>query len=129
MSVRCQPAYCAATVQPCSRNSQPHRLVHTQQACRPFQAARRPAQLHASRRPRLACSAAADGWWRAGEQHWTFVDSSEQLQQVVDGAPNVVLVGPPLLCTLPWAPLQPCIPSAADPQGCGQLQYCVNCFS
>jgi thioredoxin 1 len=69
-----------------------------QAACRPFQAVRRPAQLHASRRARLACSAAAEGWWRAGEQHWTFVDSAEQLQQVVDGAPNLVLVD----CYTPW---------------------------
>lgn len=66
----------------------------------------RPAQLHAPGRARLACSASADGWWRAGEQHWTFVDSAEQLQQVVDGAPNLVLVGRQPSRPPPWTPLE-----------------------
>ena len=103
MSVRSLPACCAVTAEKCSRPLLPHRGVHRQQACGPFQAVRHTPRLHVCRPARLACSASADGWWRAGEQHWTFVDSAEQLQQVVDGAPNLVLVGQLHSCALPCA--------------------------
>lgn len=65
---------------------------------RPFTAAPRPRPCSA-RQPHLRCRAAsADGWWRDGEQHWTFVHSEQELQEVVDQAPNLVLVD----CYTPW---------------------------
>lgn len=49
-------------------------------------------------RSRLAAAAAAAGrsdgeWWQQDQKNWTMVSSSDQLQQVVDAAPNLVFVG------------------------------------
>ena len=97
MSKRCHPACCLMASPTGTPPLQLLRPVQAQQLRRPFTSARQPARPHARRHARLTCRAAADGWWRTGEQHWTFVESEQQLQQVVDDAPNLVLVGDQIL--------------------------------
>jgi hypothetical protein len=112
MRVRCQPACCNTTA---AISSSPSQLLLSgpRPIRRPFSTALQPARMLPRRRAHLACRAAPDGWWRTGEQHWTFVESEQQLQQVVDDAPNVVLVGQRAFCvTRPDAAVPAYEPSA-----------------
>jgi thiol-disulfide isomerase/thioredoxin len=45
-----------------------------------------------------SAKAAADGWWTAESRHWKFVHSDKEFKDVVDNAPNLVLVD----CFTPW---------------------------
>lgn len=84
------PSTCAAS---CSPRAELLRPACTPQIRRPFAAMRQQAPVLSPRHAQLICRASVDGWWRDGEQHWTFVESSQELQKVVDNAPNLVLIG------------------------------------
>lgn len=61
-----------------------------------------PFQRHA--RSITAAAGNSDSWWLKDKEHWTLVSSEDELQQVVQSAPNLVLVGAPRVPT-PSLPL------------------------